>query len=90
MSLEELQKRSMNRPSAPVIYGRDISRIPYETTVYDGRPLPVFLLDNDGNPDRFRQFLWNNRVGSVYDDLKAGQEVKILNQSNSFSKYIEN
>lgn len=89
MSLEELQKRSMNRPSAPVIYGRDISRIPYETTVYDDRPLPVFLLDNGGNPDEFRQFLWDNRVGSVYDDLKAGQEVKVKTQSNNFLRYVE-
>ncbi|QLE46399.1 hypothetical protein FD723_40010 (plasmid) [Nostoc sp. C052] len=52
------------------------------TTVYDGRFLPTFILDKGGDYLQYRQFLFANKVGSIFD-LEEGQEVIVAQRDEN-------
>lgn len=89
MALSELSQRSQSRIPTPVAkYGYAIARPEAKTIVYDGQPLPKFLLDHGANPSSYPEFLRLNRIGSVFTELEVGRIVTIPD-SNSFSTHPE-
>lgn len=73
-------------PSAIATYGvyvtpiaEDLKEVPY-----DGRSLPIFILNNGGNPQQWREILVLNEKGSVYD-LEVGESFLIPQSRNNFS-----
>lgn len=83
MSLNTLQSRV---PSAVSRFGESTVRAPIKALVYDGQPIPRFILINGGDPSAFRNFLKENRIGSVFD-LEAGVPVQVRQSQEQFSTH---
>lgn len=58
--------------------------------IYDDTLLPYFLAKNGGNPRSYRQFLLENKIGSIFD-LEPGEQVQIqqTDSSRSFLTHLE-
>lgn len=79
------------RVSPAVVWGRDLPQTSTKTVVYDDTLIPFLLLQNNGEPRDCREFLIFNRIGSVFDDLYPGMEVKIkqVDGFGEFSRHPE-
>lgn len=55
-----------------VVQGNGYIEVPYT-----GETLPYFLKKHKADPFAYRQFLLDNQIGSVFDDLKEGQLVRV-------------
>jgi hypothetical protein len=74
----------------PVKYGRISPGVRRKTISYDGSFISFVLYQNKKNPRQIHQFLAYNRVGSVFDDLKQGQQLFIPEEPNAvFMKHPE-
>jgi hypothetical protein len=73
MTLDSIVRRA----SPAVIYGRDIPKTSRKTSIYNDTLIPYFLLENSGEPRNVREFLIQNEIGSVFDELYPGMEVKV-------------
>jgi hypothetical protein len=82
MSLSEIALRV----SPAAVWGQDLPRTPRKVAVYDDTLLPYFLMQNNGEPRNCRDFLDSNRIGSVFDDLYPGREVKVT-QVDGFGRF---
>ncbi len=76
------------RASPPVIYGRDIPRKSNKTSIYNDTLIPYFLLENNGEPRNVREFLIQNEVGSVFDEMYPGMEVKVQRAGDRGSEFL--
>lgn len=67
----------LSSPTPVASRGRAIAP-PKPTTaiVYDGGPIPSFLLNNGLDPTKFRQFLIKAKIGNPFD-LPDGLEIEI-------------
>lgn len=75
MSIENLSGRSQSRIPSPVSkVGYATAQPASESIIYDGQPLPRFLLDQGRDPTQYRQFMQLNRIARIWD-LKRGQAV---------------
>jgi hypothetical protein len=74
------------RVSPPVVWGRDLPRTSTRATIYNGTLIPYFLMENGGEPLDCRGFLTANRLGSAFDALYPGMEVKVK-QIDSFGEF---
>jgi len=87
---ESLSKRIYSTPV--VTFGAAVDRgEPVVSKVYDGTLLPSFLHENGGDYTKYPQFLVQNRIGSVFDDLEEGQQVVVSQgkMSSQFSRHPE-
>ncbi len=76
------------RASPVVIYGRDIPRTSKKTSIYNDTLIPYFLLENDGEPRNVGEFLRQNEVGSVFDELYPGMEVKVERAGDRGAEFL--
>lgn len=83
MTLESIARRV----SPVVIYGRDIPRTSQKTSIYNDTLIPYFLLENDGEQN-VGLFLRQNEIGSVFDELYPGMEVKVQRASDRRSEFL--
>lgn len=75
MSIASLSGRSQSKIPTPVArVGYAIAQPTSESVVYDGQPLPRFLLDHGRDPTQYRQFMQLNRIARIWD-LERGQAV---------------
>lgn len=88
MSLSELSQRS-RIPTPVSTYGYAIARPETKIIVYDGQPLPKFLLDHGVDPSSYPEFLKLNRIGSVFKELQAGRVVKTPDPDRGFLTHPE-
>jgi hypothetical protein len=87
---ESLSKRMYSTPV--VTFGTPVDQgTPVTKAVYDGTLLPSFLHENGGDYTEYPQFLVQNRIGSVFDDLEEGQQVVVSQGkiSDQFSRHSE-
>lgn len=78
MAIEDLSQRlTSNIPTPVAQHGYAIQQPEIKTVVYDGQPLPKFLLDHGANPSNYPEFLRLNQIGAVFEELKPGLVVKI-------------
>jgi|GEM_PF-2171277 hypothetical protein len=71
---------------APIDQGKVVAK-----AIYDGTLLPSFIHENGGDYKQYPQFLVDNRIGSVFDDLEEGQQVVVGQgkSSDQFSQHSE-
>lgn len=74
MMLENLGRSRSDIPSPVSRTGYAVNQPVSETVVYDGQPLPRFLLDHGRDPTQYRQFLQLNRIARIWD-LERGTSV---------------
>ena len=89
-SWESLSRRMYSTPV--VTYGAPVDQgEPVVKAVYDGTLLTSFIHENGGDYTQYPQFLVQNRVGSVFEDLEEGQQVVVSQgkASNQFSQHPE-
>lgn len=72
--IENLGPSRSDIPSPVSATGYAIRQTAAETVVYDGQPLPRFLLDHGRDPTAYRQFLQLNRIARIWD-LERGTAV---------------
>ncbi|MBD1864183.1 MULTISPECIES: hypothetical protein [Trichocoleus] len=82
MSLSQLSQSQSRIPSPISRYGYAIARPETKTIVYDGQPLPKFLLDHGADPSSYPEFLKLNRIGSAFEELQVGRVVTIPDPNN--------
>lgn len=87
MSLSDVESRL----SPPAVYGQDLPRKTGKKSVYDNTLIPYFIMENGGEPRDIRDFLTKNRIGSVFDDMSPGMELKVepMLSINHFSRHPE-
>ena len=76
------------RASPPVVYGGDIPRISKKTSIYNDTLIPYFLLENDGEPRNVGEFLRGNEIGSAFDELYPGMEVKVQRAGDRGTEFL--
>jgi len=88
MSLDPLQSRI---PGPVSLYGRAVPPLPTQRAIYDGQPLPRFLLIHKGDPSAYRAFLRLNRIGDPFSEreLYPGLEVQVPQANAAFSRHPE-
>ena len=88
MSLHQLQSRI---PTPVSTYGYAVPQIPTKQIVYDGQPLPRFLLLHKGDPAAYREFLLLNRIGNPFSEreLYPGMVVQVPQVREAFSRHPE-
>ena len=70
---DELAVRTQSGcPSAFAAYGYAARRTDAKALIYNGQPLPHFLLTHGGQPHEFRAWLLANRIGSPFEDADLG------------------
>ena len=76
-------------PSAFKAYGYAAQREDAKVTIYDGQPLPRFLLDHGSRPHEFRAWLLANRIGSPFEEseLGSGKIVSVANTADDFPRH---
>ena len=75
MTIEGLSRQTQSRIPTPVArVGHAIAQPTSGTVVYDGQPLPRFLLDHRRDPTQYRLFMQINRIARIWD-LTRGQAV---------------
>jgi len=85
---ESLSRRIYSTPV--VTYGAPVDRgTPAVKAIYDGTLLPSFIHENGGDYTQHRQFLVENQIGSVFDDLEEGLQVAVAQKIVGFSKHSE-
>ncbi len=87
---ESLSRRIYSTPV--VTYGAPVDQgTPVVKAIYDGTLLTSFIHENGGDYTQYPQFLVQNRIGSVFDDLEEGLEVVVSQEkaSNQFSQHPE-
>lgn len=75
-----LDKIQSNIPTPASKYGYSIEQPFSKITIFSGgygTTIPAFLLRNQSNPRKVREFLRLNQIGSAFDDLEPGTEVKL-------------
>ncbi len=85
--LETLAFRVRSRsPSAFSAYGYAAQRPDAKVIIYNGTPLPKFLLDNGSDAHEFRAWLVTNRIGSPFEEseLFSGQLVTVARTADAF------
>lgn len=79
------------KPSPIVTYTRRsvVQGNGYLEVPYTGETLTAFLKKHNADPFAYRQFLMDNQIGSVFDDLKEGQLVRIrpITESEAFPQH---
>ncbi len=73
-------------------YGAPVDQgTPVVKAIYDGTLLTSFIHENGGDYTQYPQFLVQNRIGSVFDDLEEGLQVVVSQEkaSNQFSRHPE-
>lgn len=73
-------------PAAFSAYGYAAQRPDAKTLIYNGVPIPKFLLDHGSNPNECRQWLVTNRIGSPFEEteLFSGQLVTVAATAATF------
>lgn len=86
--IESLSGRSQSKIPTPVAKtGYAIAQPNSDRVIYDGQPLPRFLLDYGRDPTEYRLFMQLNRIARIWD-LQRGQAVVLpLAKSNGFASH---
>ncbi|MFQ3617438.1 MAG: hypothetical protein SNJ57_10010 [Cyanobacteriota bacterium] len=85
--LENLGRSRSNIPSPVSRTGYAVRQPTAETVVYDGQPLPRFLLDHGRDPTAYRQFLQLNRIARIWDLERGASVVLPPKQADSFASH---
>ena len=78
-------------PSPTAFFGESTPRQALKQVFYDGRRLSAFLKAHGGDPTKYREFLYANRFGSIYD-VVSGLTVVVpqaTSQESRFSTHPE-
>ncbi len=88
MPLESLSGLAQSRIPTPVsTVGYAIAQPNGDRVIYNGQPLPRFLLDHGRDPTQYRLFMQLNRIARIWD-LQRGQAVVLPPaKSNGFASH---
>lgn len=90
MSFSRLQELNYRIATPLSEYSSYSPPLEVKQVIYNGLPLPRFLLDNGCDPSQMREFLRLNRIGSAFDELYNGRIVMLpAKDSKRFSKHPE-
>jgi len=88
--VDELAQRIRSQsPSAFAAYGFAAQRPDSKVTIYNGDPLPRFLLDHGSHPHEFRAWLLTNRIGSPFEESELGNG-KLVVVASTVSEFPRN